>query len=78
MPGKCSCAMNRNKTTPLLTNVNYQAFEKHVKGFYDSPEFKKKAKEAQPFLDEAKQYLFGIPNTLENIVSVRKAQSERN
>jgi hypothetical protein len=41
-----------------------------VKGFYASPEFKKKAQEAKPFLEEIKPYLFGIPNTLENIVSV--------
>ena len=40
-----------------------------MRAFYDSPEFKKKAQEAKPFLDEIKPYLFGIPNTLENIVS---------
>ncbi|KLO05435.1 phosphoglycerate mutase-like protein [Schizopora paradoxa] len=45
-------------------------FEKHTKNFYESEEFKAKAKEAAPFLNEIKPYLFGIPNTLENIWNI--------
>lgn len=43
-------------------------FEKHTKAVYESPEFKEKAKEAEPFLQAVKPYLYGIPNTLENMV----------
>ncbi|KAH8110497.1 phosphoglycerate mutase-like protein [Phellopilus nigrolimitatus] len=43
-------------------------FEKHIQKFYDSPGFKEKAREAAPFLNAVKPYLFGIPNTLENII----------
>ncbi|KAG5635326.1 hypothetical protein H0H81_011720 [Sphagnurus paluster] len=42
------------------------AFQKHVKKFYASPEFKAKAKDAQPFFRDIKDYVFGIPTTLEN------------
>ena len=48
--------------------ISFQNFETHVRDFYDSPQFKQKAKEAEPFLAELKPFLFGIPNTLENIV----------
>ncbi|EJD08254.1 phosphoglycerate mutase-like protein [Fomitiporia mediterranea MF3/22] len=43
-------------------------FEKHVKDFYNSPGFKKKAEEAAPFLNAVKPYIFGIDNTLENMI----------
>ncbi|KAL5483061.1 hypothetical protein ACEPAI_8290 [Sanghuangporus weigelae] len=43
-------------------------FERHVKRFYDSPDFKKKSADAAPFLNAIKPYLYGIPNTLENMI----------
>jgi len=43
------------------------AFEKHIAKVHQSDEFKKKAKEAQPFLNSLKDYVFGRPATLENI-----------
>jgi len=45
-------------------------FEKHTKNFYESAEFKAKAKEVAPFLNEIKPFLFGIPNNLENIWNI--------
>ncbi|KAJ2922824.1 hypothetical protein H1R20_g14276, partial [Candolleomyces eurysporus] len=42
------------------------AFEKHIKAFYASDDFKKKSQEAQPFFKAAKDYVFGRPTTLEN------------
>jgi lysosomal acid phosphatase len=46
--------------------TNCPAFEKHTKNFYNSQEFKDKAKEAQPFFKAVKDYVFGRPTTLEN------------
>ncbi|KAG2015225.1 hypothetical protein CC2G_008514 [Coprinopsis cinerea AmutBmut pab1-1] len=46
--------------------TNCPAFEKHIKEFYASPDFKQKAKDAQTFFTAAKDYLFGRPATLEN------------
>ncbi|KAL5531847.1 hypothetical protein ACEPAF_5410 [Sanghuangporus sanghuang] len=43
-------------------------FERRVKRFYDSPDFKKKSADAAPFLNAIKPYLYGIPNTLENMI----------
>ncbi|TFK19434.1 phosphoglycerate mutase-like protein [Coprinopsis marcescibilis] len=42
------------------------AFAKHVKEFYNSEDFKKKAQQAQPFFKAVKDYVFGRPTTLEN------------
>jgi hypothetical protein len=46
--------------------TNCPAFEKHVKEFYNSGEFKDKAKQAAPFMDSVKDFVFGRPTTLEN------------
>ncbi|OCB90949.1 phosphoglycerate mutase-like protein [Sanghuangporus baumii] len=48
-------------------------FERRVKRFYDSPDFKKKSADAAPFLNAIKPYLYGIPNTLENMVTDARA-----
>jgi len=47
-----------------------QAFEKHIEAFHHSEEFKKKAEDAKPFFKVIKDYVFGRPTTLENIVSI--------
>jgi lysosomal acid phosphatase len=47
-----------------------QAFEKHIEAFHHSEEFKKKAEDAEPFFKVIKDYVFGRPTTLENIVSI--------
>jgi hypothetical protein len=47
---------------------NGQAFQKHVAAFHDSDAFKAKAKDAAPFFQDIKDYVFGRPTTLENIV----------
>ncbi|KAJ7192197.1 histidine phosphatase superfamily [Mycena pura] len=44
------------------------AFQKHISAFHQSDAFKAKAKEAAPFFNEARDYLFGRPATLENII----------
>lgn len=46
-----------------------QAFAKHTKEFYNSQEFKDKAKDAQSFFKAAKDFVFGRPTILENAVS---------
>ncbi|TFK68454.1 phosphoglycerate mutase-like protein [Pluteus cervinus] len=46
--------------------TNCPNFEKHIKGFYGSSEFKETARAAEPFLKGVKDYIFGRPNTLEN------------
>ncbi|KAF9479385.1 phosphoglycerate mutase-like protein [Pholiota conissans] len=46
--------------------TNCPKFEKHIKEFYSSDEFKAKAKEAAPFFSSVKDYVFGRPTTLEN------------
>jgi hypothetical protein len=46
-----------------------QAFEKHIKEFYASDDFKATEKAAQPFFRAAKDFVFGRPTTLENMVS---------
>ncbi|KAF8959984.1 histidine phosphatase superfamily [Flammula alnicola] len=43
-------------------------FEKHIKQFYSSADFKTKAKEAVPFFSAVKDYVFGRPTTLENAI----------
>ncbi|KAG6902283.1 hypothetical protein C0995_002215 [Termitomyces sp. Mi166 len=43
-----------------------QAFARHTKDFYNSQEFKDKAKDAQSFFKAAKDFVFGRPTTLEN------------
>jgi lysosomal acid phosphatase len=47
-----------------------QAFERHIEAFHNSEEFKKKAEDAKPFLKAIKDYVFGRPTILENIVSI--------
>ncbi|KAF5392342.1 hypothetical protein D9757_001448 [Collybiopsis confluens] len=42
------------------------AFEKHIKEFYSSDEFKEKEKQAQPFFKSVKDFVFGRPTTLKN------------
>jgi hypothetical protein len=49
--------------------TNCPKFEKRIKDFYASGDFKAKAKEAQPFFSGVKDYVFGRPTTLENAVS---------
>ncbi|KAF8993030.1 histidine phosphatase superfamily [Cyathus striatus] len=51
--------------------TNCPAFEKHIKEFYSSSEFKDKAKQAAPFMDSIKDFVFGRPTTLENAVTPR-------
>jgi len=51
----------------FLTN-SLQNFDKHIQDFYKSADFKKKSEEAQPFFKGVKDYVFGRPATLENIV----------
>ncbi|KAJ7718721.1 histidine phosphatase superfamily [Mycena maculata] len=43
-------------------------FQKHVASFYGSDEFKAKAEEAAPFFRDVKDFVFGRPTTLENII----------
>jgi hypothetical protein len=45
-----------------------QNFDKHTQDFYNSADFKKKSDEAQPFFKSVKDYVFGRPANLENIV----------
>jgi lysosomal acid phosphatase len=52
-----------------------KAFEKHVKQFYSSSEFKDKEKEAEPFFKAVKDFVFGRPTTLKNIVSPSPSQT---
>ena len=52
-----------------LSPLNYhQNFDKHIKDFYASPEFKETSKAAEPFFKSVKDFVFGRPTTLENIV----------
>ncbi|KAJ7493969.1 histidine phosphatase superfamily [Mycena latifolia] len=44
------------------------AFQKHVASFHKSDAFKDKAKEAAPFFKSVKDFVFGRPTTLENII----------
>jgi hypothetical protein len=46
--------------------TNCPAFEKHIKEFYNSADFKAKAQEAGSFFKSVKDYVFGRPTTLEN------------
>lgn len=54
-----------------------QAFEKHIKNFYASPGFKEEAKKAEPFFKGVKDYVFGRPTTLENIVRLLSCIASR-
>jgi hypothetical protein len=56
----------------MISDMNPQAFESHVKTFYDSPDFKTAAQQAQPFFRVAHDFVFGrlvSDLKLENIVS---------
>ncbi|KAJ7617940.1 histidine phosphatase superfamily [Roridomyces roridus] len=44
------------------------AFEKHIAGFHKSDAFKAKAEDAEPFFRDLKDFVFGRPTTLENII----------
>ncbi|KAJ6518482.1 histidine phosphatase superfamily [Mycena vulgaris] len=44
------------------------AFQKQVTSFHDSDAFKAKAKDAASFFTDVKDYVFGRPTTLENII----------
>jgi lysosomal acid phosphatase len=46
--------------------TNCPAFEKNIKSFYSSADFKAKAQDAAPFFRGVKDYVFGRPATLEN------------
>ncbi|KAJ3565742.1 hypothetical protein NP233_g7443 [Leucocoprinus birnbaumii] len=46
--------------------TNCPSFDKHIKDFYASSEFKQKAKEAESFFKGVKDFVFGRPTTLEN------------
>jgi lysosomal acid phosphatase len=46
-----------------------QAFEEHIQRFYASDEFKMKAREAEPFFNGIRDFVFGRPLSLQNIVS---------
>jgi len=48
--------------------LRLQNFQKHIKDFYASQDFKVKAQNAVPFFKSVKDYVFGRPTTLENIV----------
>ena len=48
--------------------LRFQAFEKHTKEFYSSKEFEEKEKAAQPFFRAVKDFVFGRPTTLANMV----------
>ncbi|KAA1470474.1 phosphoglycerate mutase-like protein [Dentipellis sp. KUC8613] len=43
-------------------------FEKHIKEFYSSDEFKKKEKSSEKFFTEAKDFVFGRPASLVNAI----------
>ncbi|KAF8483713.1 phosphoglycerate mutase-like protein [Russula ochroleuca] len=45
-------------------------FEAHVKKFYESPEFKAAAEQAEPFFKIAHDFVFGRTLTLENVVNI--------
>ncbi|KAL0572459.1 hypothetical protein V5O48_009499 [Marasmius crinis-equi] len=45
-------------------------FSKHVADFYKSDQFRQKEKDAQPFFNVAKDFLFGRPATLENAYNI--------
>ncbi|KAJ7634429.1 histidine phosphatase superfamily [Roridomyces roridus] len=45
-------------------------FEKHIAAFHKSDAFKEKAQEAEPFLNEIKDFVFGRPTTLDNIWNI--------
>ncbi|KAJ6461590.1 histidine phosphatase superfamily [Mycena vitilis] len=45
-------------------------FKKHIAAFHDSDAFKAKAKEAAPFFQDIKDYVFGRTTTLENIWNI--------
>jgi hypothetical protein len=51
-----------------MRQFEFQTFEKHIRNFYASQEFKQKEKAAQPFFTAVKDYVFGRPLTLENAV----------
>ncbi|KAI6100614.1 histidine phosphatase superfamily [Pisolithus sp. B1] len=44
------------------------AFQDHISRVYASPEFKERAKSAQPFFGAIRDYVFGRPTTLENAI----------
>ncbi|KAJ7249140.1 histidine phosphatase superfamily [Mycena haematopus] len=44
------------------------AFQKHISAFHESDTFKRKAKEAQSFFDDIKDFVFGRRATLDNII----------
>ena len=56
-----------SKLHRFLTN-SFQNFDKHIQDFYKSADFKKKSEDAQPFFKGVKDYVFGRPANLENIV----------
>lgn len=46
------------------------AFQQHVVNVYASPEFKAVTKSAQPFFRSIRDFVFGRPTTLENVVNI--------
>ena len=51
-----------------MSPVDSKAFEKHISDFHSSDAYKKKEAEAKPFFDGVKDFVFGRPTTLENMV----------
>lgn len=55
-------------STHTLTHLVNQAFEKHVAAWHNSDEFKAKKRDAEPFFNGIRDFVFGRPLNLENIV----------
>lgn len=53
------------------------AFEAHVKKVYGSSDFKEKAKEAQKFLSEAKDFVFGRSTSFENVHNIHDYMNDQ-
>ena len=49
------------------------AFQEHVKKVHSSDEFKKKNQDAQKFFHTLKDFVFGRPTTMENMVCLNFA-----
>ena len=56
--------------TQCILSDGIQAFQKHIEKFYASEEFQKKAKDAEPFFNGVRDFVFGKALTLQNIVRI--------
>jgi hypothetical protein len=59
-----------NFFTKASVKCSFQSFDKHIKEFYSSADFKARAQDAVPFFKGVKDYVFGRPASLENAVCV--------